>query len=169
MDDKKLIQITLGIETPWYVKEIELNTSKKRMDIYLDFTKGTKFPCSICNELCEIHDTKERTWRHLDFFNYESYLHARVPRTKCKEHGVKIVDLPWTRSNTGFTLFFEALVVTMSNVMPVSSVAEMVNVKRCDGTPNRSRAAGHDVPSLYNSVYIRNPNVSFTCNLHFLL
>ena len=128
MDDKKLIQITLVIETPWYVKEIELNTSKKRMDIYLDFTKGTKFPCSICNELCEIHDTKERTWRHLDFFNYESYLHARVPRTKCKEHGVKIVDLPWTRSNTGFTLFFEALVVTMSNVMPVSSVAEIVNI-----------------------------------------
>lgn len=128
MDDKKLIQITLGIETPWHVKEIELNTSKKRIDIYLDFTKGTKFPCPICNELCEIHDTKERTWRHLDFFNYESYLHARVPRTKCKEHGVKLVDLPWIRSNTGFTLFFEALVVTMSNVMPVSAVADMVNI-----------------------------------------
>ena len=27
-------------------------------------------------------------------------------------------------------------------------------VKRCAGTPNRSRAAGHDVPSLYNSVFI---------------
>ena len=26
------------------------------------------------------------------------------------------------------------------------------SVKRCGGTPNRSRAAGHDVPSLYNSV-----------------
>jgi len=27
-------------------------------------------------------------------------------------------------------------------------------VKRCAGTPNRSRAAGHDVPSLNNSVFI---------------
>jgi hypothetical protein len=42
-------------------------------------------------------------------------------------------------------------------------------VKRCDGTPNRSRAAGHDVPSLYNSVFIRNPKVSFACNFPFLL
>jgi len=33
-------------------------------------------------------------------------------------------------------------------------------VKRCDGTPNRSRAAGHDVPSLNNSVFIRNLKVS---------
>ena len=33
-------------------------------------------------------------------------------------------------------------------------------VKRCDGTPNRSRAAGHAVPSLNNSVFIRNLKVS---------
>ena len=40
-----------------------------------------------------------------------------------------------------------------------------LKVKRCDGTPNRSRAAGHDVPSLCNSFFIRNPKVSFACNL----
>ena len=33
-------------------------------------------------------------------------------------------------------------------------------VKRCEGTPNRSRAAGHDVPSLHNLVFIRNLKVS---------
>ena len=37
---------------------------------------------------------------------------------------------------------------------------EFIDVKRCDGTPNRSRAAGHDVPSLNNSVFIRNLKVS---------
>jgi transposase len=128
MDDKGLIQVALGVKSPWFVKDINLDTSKKRMDIYLDFIKGSRFPCPVCNELSEIHDTKDRIWRHLDFFHYESYLHARVPRTKCKEHGVKLVDLPWSRQNTGFTLFFEALIVAMSDVMPVSAVADMVSL-----------------------------------------
>jgi transposase len=128
MDDKGLIQVVLGIHSPWFVKDINLNTSGKKMDIHLEFIKGSRFPCPVCNKLSEVHDTKERTWRHLDFFHYESYLHARVPRTKCKEHGVKLVNLPWSRPNTGFTLFFEALIVTMSDVMPVSAVADMVSL-----------------------------------------
>jgi hypothetical protein len=60
MEDKELLQIALGLSSPWFVKDIDLNTSKKRMDIYLDFTKGTKFPCPICNKSSELHDTKKR-------------------------------------------------------------------------------------------------------------
>jgi transposase len=51
-----------------------------------------------------------------------------VPRTKCNEHGVKLVNVPWTRQNTGFTLFFEALIIAMSKEMTVSAIADMVNV-----------------------------------------
>ncbi|ABE51238.1 ISL3-like element ISMbu4 family transposase [Methanococcoides burtonii] len=128
MEDKELIQITLGLLSPWFVKDIDLNTSKRRMDIYLDFSKGTKFSCPVCNKLSELHDTKKKVWRHLDFFHYETYLHARVPRTKCNEHGVKLVNVPWTRQNTGFTLFFEALIVAISKEMTVSAIAEMINI-----------------------------------------
>ena len=128
MEDKDLIQLALGITPPWFVKELNLDTSKKRMDIYLDFIKGSKFLCPVCNELCPIHDTKERVWRHLDFFHYETYLHAKVPRIKCNGHGVKLIDLPWTRQNTGFTLFFEALIVTMCKEMSVASVADIVHI-----------------------------------------
>jgi len=44
MEDKDLIQLALGLSSPWYVKDINLDISKKRMDIYLDFIRGTKFP-----------------------------------------------------------------------------------------------------------------------------
>ena len=128
MDDKLLIQMALGITSPWYVKDINLDISKKRMDIYLDFTRGTKFPCPVCNKLCDLHDTKEKVWRHLDFFHHETYIHARVPRTKCDGDGVKLVEVPWTRQNTGFTLFFEALIVAMSKEMSASSIAELINI-----------------------------------------
>ncbi len=33
------------------------------------------------------HDTMERTWRHLNFFWYEAFTHASVPRVACPEHG----------------------------------------------------------------------------------
>lgn len=128
MDDKELLQLTLGITTPWFVEDTELDLKEKRMDIHLDFAPGTKFPCPICNAPCDIHDTKKRTWRHLDFFRYGAYLHARVPRIKCKEHGVKIVNLPWTRSNTGFTLHFETLIVALCKEMTPSAVADLTNI-----------------------------------------
>lgn len=35
MDDKDLIQLALGVTPPWLVKELNIDTSKKRMDIYL--------------------------------------------------------------------------------------------------------------------------------------
>ena len=39
-----------------------------------------------------------------------------------------------------------------SEVIEVWTISKAV--KRCDGTPNRSRAAGHDVPSLCSFVFI---------------
>jgi len=128
MEDKELIQVALGVRSPWFVKDVKLSTSAKRMDIYLDFIKGSKFPCPICGELNDLHDTKVRTWKHLDFFHYEAFLHARVPRIKCNEHNVKMVHLPWARSNSGFSLLFETLIVTLCKEMPVSAVAGISNV-----------------------------------------
>ena len=52
-------------------------------------------------------------------------IHARVPRVKCDEHGVKTVSVPWSRSNTSFTLMFETLIIAIAE-MPVSAVARIV-------------------------------------------
>ena len=60
MDDKKLMQITLGVPSPWFVKSVELNTSEERIDVYFDFIKGSEFACPICNKPCKIHDMLSR-------------------------------------------------------------------------------------------------------------
>jgi transposase len=62
-----------------------------------------------------------------NFFQHEAYLHARVPRVTCKECGIKQVPVPWARSDSGFTLLFEALVMAMVQAMPVAVVARMVD------------------------------------------
>ena len=61
-----------------------------------------------CGKLCPTH-TPARKRRHLNFFQDECLLEARVPRSNCPEHGVLSVAVPWAREGSGFSLLFEAL------------------------------------------------------------
>src|SRR5262245_40512131 len=55
-----------------------------------------------------------------------AFLHARVPRIECPEHGVRLVTVPWARPGSGFTLLFEAFVMTLVKGMPVAATARLV-------------------------------------------
>ena len=39
----------------------------------------------------------EKSWRHLNFWQYETELTARTPRVECPEHGVLLAKVPWAR------------------------------------------------------------------------
>ena len=49
-----------------------------------------------------------------------------MPRVRCDKCGVKKISVPWARPDSGFTLLFEALVMTMVSAMPVKAVARIV-------------------------------------------
>lgn len=128
MRDVDLFQAALGLNPPWIVTACQFDAEKRRLDITIDFTKGSLLPCSGCGKPdCPIHDTKRKVWRHLDFFQHEAYLHVRVPRTKCCDCGVKQVAVPWARPGAGFTLLLEARVMAMAPAMPVNTAAQLVN------------------------------------------
>ena len=40
-------------------------------------------------------DTRERTWRHLDIWQHETYIHCRLPRLDCDEGGPPGAGVPW--------------------------------------------------------------------------
>jgi transposase len=127
MDEYSLFTVALGLEKPWGVVDIKFSKDEGRLDLKLDFHKGATFPCPSCEEdRCTVHDTKERTWRHLNFFQYETYLHARVPRVRCGSCGIKQVEVPWARAGSGFTLLFEMLVLQLSREMSVAGVGALV-------------------------------------------
>jgi transposase len=108
------------------VDEVQFTAEEKRLDLHVNFPRGSRFPCPVCGQDCPVYDTQEKVWRHLDFFQHAAYLHARVPRVQCPEHGVHLVPVPWAREGSGFTLLFEALVMAMVREMPVLRVARMV-------------------------------------------
>jgi transposase len=127
MDDSELFQQALGLVEPWRVVTIEFDAGQRRLDLRIDFEKGARFACPECDRAgCEVHDTEEKTWRHLDFFQHQAYLTARVPRVRCAEHGVHQVKVPWARERSGFTLLFEALVMALVKEMPVAALAGIV-------------------------------------------
>jgi len=127
MKDSDLFQLALGLVPPWLVTGSSFNVQEKRLDININFPAGSTFPCAICGKPdCKAYDTEDATWRHLNFFQHEAYLHARVPRVKCPDCGVKRASVPWARPGSGFTLLFEALVMVMVKEMPVNAAADIV-------------------------------------------
>lgn len=126
-----LFTAALGLTPPWYCKRSDFSADKSRLDLWLDFPAGSRFVCPTCSAAgLPVHDTVEKEWRHMDFFQHVCFLHARVPRVRCEQCGVLQVHVPWARPGSGFTLLFEALVMSMSPHMPVAAIARQV--RECD-------------------------------------
>ena len=127
MKDTSLLQLALGVAPPWRVADSRFDAAAQRLDIDLDFTPGAKFACPACGAAnCPPHDTAPSTWRHLNFFQHQAYLHARVPRVRCMDCGVRKVAVPWARPDSGFTLLFEAVLMELVRAMPVAAAARLV-------------------------------------------
>ena len=100
---------------------------KKRLDIRLTFPRGSVFVCPKCGQSgLKAHDTTDKAWRHLNFFQHEAWLSAKVPRVKRDRCGVRLVSVPWARPGSGFTLLFEALVMSLVRAMPVRTLAKSI-------------------------------------------
>jgi transposase len=68
-----------------------------------------------------------RDWRHLDFFQYEAWLHAPVPRIACNGCGKTTqIQVPWAREGSGFTALFEALALSLCQELPVRQAAGLL-------------------------------------------
>jgi transposase len=127
MRETALLQLALGLTPPWTVSRADFDPEARRLDIQIDFAPGSRFACPVCGAAdCPAYDTERKTWRHLNFFQHQAYLNARVPRIRCDTCGIKTVTVPWARPDSGFTLLFEALVMTMVSAMPVAAVAGIV-------------------------------------------
>lgn len=70
-----------------YVKHIEFQQDQGELHMYIDFRMGARFRCALCGkEGLPVHDTIDKTWRHLNFFNirYSSIIvrHGAIVRSR---------------------------------------------------------------------------------------
>lgn len=125
MNSIEIFQMALQLSTPWHITNVsfkEATKGKKELHIEIGFEKGYSF-----DKGAKVHDTKERTWRHLNFFEHECYLHCKVPRVKLADGKVRTAEVPWARKGSGFTLLFEAFgMALIEREMPVNKVADLI-------------------------------------------
>ena len=122
-----MFKIALQVEDPWKLSYIEFDHEEEAWHLYLDFGRGATFACPHCGKACKAYDAERKQWRHLDFWNWKTYMHARVPRTNCRAcNKITLVPLKWSRPKSHFTYLFEAWAMRLMAEMPVNAAAREI-------------------------------------------
>jgi transposase len=122
----ELFTTALGLRAPWQVRDIGFEPAQGRIDFHLS-CEVKRLSCPACEAVNQpIHDRLERSWRHLNFFQYHAYLHAPVPRVSCGACG-KTTQVE-ANPQSGFTLLFEAFAISLAAHMPMAQVVALLGV-----------------------------------------
>ncbi len=128
MEDCQLYEYLLGLKTPWKVDRIALDVKGRRVDVWAIHSES-EWDCPECGAKAPLYDhAEERAWRHLDSCQYQTYLHARIPRIKCPDHGVLLVKLPLAEPQSRFTLLFERLAIDVLRECDVSGARRILGL-----------------------------------------
>ena len=128
MSVEHLFTQALGLGSPWKVVSTDFDPVAKTLELSIDFERGARFVDPISGELCPVHDTVQRSWEHLRFFEHKTTIRARVPRINTPAGAVTTVEVPWAKPNGGFTLLMEAFLLMLAKVLPVAEVARQTSV-----------------------------------------
>jgi transposase len=145
VQDTELYRQILGLKAPWTVAKVALDVKRRRVDVYAEHSSPKTWPCPECGAACGLHDHEsERTWRHLDSCQFETHLHARVPRVRCDVHGVRQARVPWAEPRSRFTLLFERFAIDVLLVADVKGAAQILGISwdEAHGIMGRSVARG---------------------------
>lgn len=88
----------LGLAAPWAVQRVALDVERRRIDLYVVW-QSSHASCPACAATGQkLHDVRQRSWRHLDFFQFEAYVHCALPRVSCSACGcTSQLSVPWAR------------------------------------------------------------------------
>ena len=125
----QLFDNALSLQEPWFVENVVFESDKKLLNIFVNFKRGSKFSPSDSEngEQFKVHDTIQKNYRHLNFFEHECRIHCRVPGIKTDDNKVILIKPPFAGLNPGFTLLFEALLIEMCRNMPVNAVSKLID------------------------------------------
>ena len=107
MDELTILNKILDFGKGWMIKDIQINKISKEIDIYLDYVEKTccyseQEPC------CAIYDySKTRRIRHLDMFDYITFLNFKTPRAKLSTKEVRTIPLKFADTRVSFSYDFE--------------------------------------------------------------
>lgn len=122
-------RMLLGLDESWSVDSVDFEPDQKRVVIQISFC-GPHLCCpDCCAQSPQADLAPERKWRHLDTMQFATEIHARIPRSKCVDCGVKTVTIPWAGKHSRFTLLFEAFAIEVLQACAnVSRAANLLGI-----------------------------------------
>lgn len=125
MTDTELYRQLLGLAPPWQVSHVELNVLQQQVRVHVTYDfQQPHLLCPECGQAGPYYDLREeRTWRHLDSCQFQTFLVARLPRIECSEHGVKTIAASWCEPHSRFTLAFECFAIAVLTATGVQAKA----------------------------------------------
>lgn len=146
MTTAKVFESLLHLEDPWFISGIEMDVASEAMHVRIAHRLGAAFGCPRCGSASEVYDhSAERVWRHLDMWQCQTQLHARLPRVRCAEHGVVQVIPPWADASSRMSLAFEGRVIeALLNCQSVLGACRLLRLKwdQVRGVMKRAVARG---------------------------
>jgi transposase len=141
MHDTALYQYLLGLQSPWTVSRVNLDINGQRVDVWAEHPEDAAWACPHCTKTLPLYDhAEERTWRHLDSCQFQTHLHARIPRVECGEQGVVQVLVPWAAPRSRFTLLFERLAIDVLSQCDVTGATKILRISWDEGWGIMERA-----------------------------
>lgn len=92
MAEAKLFEAALGIEAPWFVRDVAFDAKARTLTIAVDFAPGSRFGHPGVAGEHPAHDTTVKRYRHLNFFQHECFLEVRVPCVQLPDGNVRQVE-----------------------------------------------------------------------------
>ena len=111
MIDYSLLNRLLNFGSDWQIDDVKVNEKIKEIDIFLKYSRSTCF-FFFFEPDCLIYDfTAARSIRHLDLFDYKTFVNFRTPRAKTSKGNVVKIPVPFADSRVSFTYLFEIKVI----------------------------------------------------------
>lgn len=116
----------LGLKDPWYVDRIEINEEAQRVDVYVKHHNPIRVACPVCGGFFSPYDhAPEREFQHLSTCHMRTFVHVRLPRVKCPEHGVKQIISEFGEPNSHMTYQFEEYIIGLAQECSISATARL--------------------------------------------
>ena len=110
----------LELKYPWRVDSVSVDSAKKIVEVHISHENCSKLPCPECRKGCPVHDhLRKRVWRDIDSVGFKTFIHARLPRIQCPEHGILEAVMPLSERRSRFTLRFESRSIRMLQNMDI--------------------------------------------------
>lgn len=108
---KDFFNIISDFGDEWVIRSVEADHLKKEVYIKLEYGIDKYYDPETELEVKLYDHNPERTWRHLDIWDYKTYVICRIPRVTCQDGKVKSIRYGWASEHDRHTFNFEIRVI----------------------------------------------------------